>query len=333
MLKKAALAATLLSLFGCSGIPSPDTVCAPKYKVTIPDAELPVQPSTNTKVAILPVEVNFRDQAASKVAVKLRKAIEHEVDRTGAKLLDRELADKLAKEISIAEANNETSTNTSATASSTIVIASEINSIDYSTNFTEGHVAKNIFTGDKVWIKPSCSYKVSVKTNIRLIDRATGNVLSEFDLEGDNTTSKNTRSSKCNLSVNEYASMATKAANESLTDDASLRNALAPSAPVLELRQCEEGAMVLVDMGKNLHIAPATPVNFYNLTKGYDDELVPTLYGKGEVVDVSGAGITRTKAWVAISDETAKKVQKGDKAQITFKNCDSLLDIECQLNF
>lgn len=332
MLKKATIAAAVLSLTACMS--DPDVICLPQTKVAIPDAEIPVNASANTKVAILPVEVDFKDAAASKVAVKLRDTIEHEVRRTGAKLLDRKLADKLAKEISIAEGNNETSTNTSATASSTIVIAAEINSIDYNSEFAEGYYtpSKNILTGkvSKKWVEPTCSYDVSVKTSIKLVDRATGNVIDNFDLDGDKVEVKDTRSSKCNISVNEYATMATEAVTESLTDDASLRNALAPSAPILELRQCDEGSMVLVKMGKNLHIAPSTPVQFFRLSEDSDHEITPTMYGTGEVVSVPGAGITKTKAWVVIDDDLAKEVQKGDKAQIKFNNCDSLLDLECQ---
>lgn len=331
MLKQVSLIATLLSVVSCSSIPSPDTVCPPVNRVVIPDAEIPTVTSANTKIAILPVKVGFKDDAASKVAVKLRKTIENEVNRAGGKFLDRDLADRLAKEISIAEGNNEASRNNAATESSTIVIASEIENIDYNSNFTAGYVSKNIITGKKMWVEPSCAYDVTVKASVKLIDRATGNVIQDIDISGDQSKITDTYSSRCNLSVNEYATLATAAVNEALADDARLRNALAPSAPILELRQCEEGAMVLVDMGRNLNIIPTTNVKFYRLSREYDNELVPTLYGEGRVVDVQGAGITQTKSWIAIADETAAKVQKGDKAQIQFKNCDSMFDLECQL--
>lgn len=325
MLKKVVAGVALLSLVGCG----PDVVCPRNTRVMIPDAEIQIPASANTKIAVLPVDLKFKDDAASKVKVKFRKVIESEVRRSGGKLLDRELADKLAKEIAIAEANNETSKNTSATSSSSLIIASEIESIDYTHDFIEGHYAKNILTGKKMYVNPSCTHRVEVNASVRVINRATGDVIDQFEVDGRESNSMDTRNSRCQIHLEEYASLATKATAKALENDAALRNALAPAAPILELRQCDIGSMVSIGMGKNLHIMPDTEVQFFNLEQDDDGEIIPVMYGSGNVVNVPGAGITKTKSWVYIDDEVATMVKKGDKVKIKFDDCDGLLDIGC----
>ncbi|MFC1236407.1 hypothetical protein [Vibrio sp. F74] len=327
MFKKTAVAALVLTaLSGCALTGGPEHVCTPDNRVEIPVADVEVKSAKDQRVIVLPVDMEFNDSAKKKLQSVVRNDLEAQIAASGAKLVDRKLANKLKNEIKLAEQSGRY--NTKGVPIADIAVLTEITASEFSKEYVEARTWTDD-DGDSHYIPAKCRFEVEVKGVTKVVSLPGMELIKRMELEGDQRTSTETRNSSCKFSSAQYASLASKAAAESVSYNPELKKLLAPTASVMELRTCEEGSMVKIAMGSDKKVTPGAEIAFSKRMK-VDDEIETFGYGEGTVVNIPEHGIKSKYSWVAIDEEVALKVNKGDVVKVVPKVCESMLDFECQ---
>ncbi|MGS0676355.1 hypothetical protein [Shewanella sp. 125m-1] len=327
MLNKTVVAISVSLLLGACAS-SPENVCHPNTMVNIESSEVPTKKSADKKYIVLPVDINFKESASDKLKATLINKIESQLTTSGVQVVDRKLASKLKNEIKLAEQSGRY--NTKGVPIADYAIITEVTKSDLSASHNETRYYENK-DGERKKIPASCDYKVEFAAIAKVVSLPDMTLIKRIELDGDDSFSTETTNSKCPISNAQYSSLALAAAAESIEHDAELKELLAPSAPVLELRHCESGPMVKIGMGSKTNIQPDSEVTFANAIKNSEGEVETFSVGEGDVVDIPLHGIKPDYSWVMIDEETALKIKKGDEARIVPKVCSSILDLECTL--
>lgn len=324
MLKKTLVASALITaLSGCTRIA--DEVCTPDTRVEIDTTEINIPSTEDTKVIVLPPSISFHDQAATKLMSSMRNSLEAQIAKSGAELVDRSLANKLKNELILAEHSGRVSTKGASIAD--IAIITEITASNLTYKHKEARTREKA-DGEVKRYPAECDFKVKVKAVAKVVSIPSMELLKRIEMEGDEDIEVEERRSDCPISVGQYQSLASKAAAEAVEHTYELKKMLAASAPVLELRQCEHGSMVRLNMGKNKRIEPGAEVLFTKGMKSMDGELEVFPIGTGYVVENEHNAVTPKYSWVSIDEETALRVQKGSLGKVVPEKC-RLGDIEC----
>ncbi len=328
MLKQSAVALGLTTLLAGCQLTGPSAVCTPDTIVNIPEAEVPAKSSDDVKVIVLPVDLEFEDSAKDRLQSIVRNALETHVTETGTQLVDRKLANKLKKEIKLAEQSGRY--NAKGVPIADYAIITEITSSDLSYKHTEAHTATNLLTGEDMFVPARCDFDVDFTAVAKVVTLPDMTLVKRIELKGDESLQTDTKRTDCPISKATYQGLASKAAAEAVDYNAELRTLLAARAPIVELRQCEAGSMVKIAMGSEKNVAPNAKVAFSKVMKNSEGELETFAAGEGTVVNIPEHGIKAKYSWVSIDEETALKVQKGDAARIVPTACKSIIDFECQ---
>ncbi|MCC4794722.1 hypothetical protein OW495_09015 [Vibrio sp. 14N.309.X.WAT.E.F5] len=325
MLKKTLVAgAVLTTLSGCASV---SEVCTPDTRVEIEAADIQLPSSDDTKVVVLPVDLEFKNSASKKMQAAMRNALETQIDATGANLVDRKIANKVKGEIKLAEQSGRLSSKGVPIADYAVI--TEITRADLSTSFSERRTYENDEGETKV-VPASCSYDFDVEAIAKVVALPSMEVMKRIKLEGDFYSSSETSNSRCPVSESGYGSMAAKAAAEAVDHSTDLSKMLAASAPVLEMRQCAAGTQVRVAMGKQQKIKPGADIVFSNAMKSLegDTEIYPI--GEGYVVNNEINAVTDKHSWIVIDEELSLKVKKGTMGKVDASSiqCD-FTDLEC----
>lgn len=326
MLKQTAVALGVsLMLSGCIST-GPDAICTPDMAVNLANAEVPAKSSEDRKVIVLPVDMDFKDSAQKKMQSVIRNALESQVIETGTQLVDRKLANKLKKEIKLAEQSGRY--NTKGVPIADYAVLTEITSTDFSKSFDEARSYKNK-KGETIHVPASCRYEVDVTAIVKIVSLPDMALVKRIEIKGDDSSSTETRNSSCPISNAGYQGLASKAAAEAVEYSSDLKKMMAASAPVLEVRQCEAGIMAKIAIGSEKNVKPNDTIAFSKILKNSEGELETFAVGEGTVVNIPTHGIKAKYSWVSIDEETSLKLRKGDAAKIVPKDCNSLLDLEC----
>jgi len=326
MLKKTAVATIVLStLAGCKLL-GPSQVCTPDTRVDIPAAEVTAKSSGDLKIIVLPIDMDFSDSAKKKLTSVYRNDLEAQISDSGAKLVDRKLANKLKNEIKLAEQSGRY--NTKGVPIADMAVLTEITASDFSKSYSDAYSYTNK-KGETVRVAAKCNYRVDIKAVSKVVSLPSMELVKRIDLKGSSSISTETRNSSCNFSQSQYSGLASKAATKSVNYNHDFSKLLAPTASVIELRQCEAGSMVKINMGKDKNITPGADIQFSKIMK-VDNETETHGYGEGYVVNVEPGGIGKKFSWVSIDEKTALKVQKGDEVKVMPKGCD--WNIGCRLS-
>ncbi|MEZ8650371.1 hypothetical protein AB6D92_15445 [Vibrio splendidus] len=325
MLKKTLMAsAVLATLSGCASV---SEVCTPDTRVEIEAADIQLPSSDDTKVVVLPVDLEFKNSASKKMEAAMRNALETQIDETGANLVDRKIANKVKGEIKLAEQSGRLSSKGVPIADYAVI--TEITRADLSTKFSERDTYENK-DGETKEIPASCSYDFDVEAIAKVVALPSMEVMKRIKLEGDYYSSSETNNSRCPVSESGYGSMAAKAAAEAVEHSSELSKMLAASAPVLEMRQCAAGTQVRIAMGKQKKIKPGTDIQFSNAMKSMEGETEIYPIGEGYVVNNEINAVTDKYSWVVIEEETSLKMKKGTTGKMIPETCD-WKDLECTL--
>lgn len=325
MLKKTLMAsAVLATLSGCASI---DTVCTPDTRVDIETAEVQMPSSENSKVVVLPVELDFKNSASKKMQSAMRNALETQVDETGANLVDRKIANKVKGEIKLAEQSGRL--NTKGVPIADYAIITEITHADLGTSFSERRTYVND-DGETIVVPPSCSYDFDVEAVAKVVALPSMDVMKRINLKGDHYASTETSNSRCPITDSGYGSMAAKAAAEAVNHSTELNKMLAARAPVLEMRQCEAGTQVRIAMGKKQKIKPKADILFSNAMKNLEGETEIFPIGEGYVVNNEVNAVTEKYSWVVIDEELSLKIKRGTMSKVDASSIQcALTDLEC----
>lgn len=323
MFKQTAVALGVVTLLSGCAVKG---VCTPDTKVPMEKSAVPAKTSTSSKVIVLPVEADFKDPALKRIQATMLNALEGQVVATGTTLVDRKIANKLKSEIKLAEQSGRY--NSKGVPIADYAVITQINSSELGKRFEEASSWKDK-KGKWHKIPAKCYFEADVKGVMKVYSLPDMQLVKRVELKGDENRSTETRNSSCPINNASYTSMAVAAAEEAVKYSNDLKDMLAASAPVLEMRQCEQfGPMVRIGVGSKRNVAPKTDVVFSSRYK--TDAGVETFdIGKGYVVDNQADAVKPDYSWVAIKEDLALKIKEGDSAKLKFSAC-SLLDLECQ---
>lgn len=326
MFKKGLVAVALTSILsGCVVT----EVCLPMEQVDIETTNVPSKASDDLKVIVLPVDMEFQDVAKGKLQSVLRNDLEATVEGTGANLVDRKLANKLKGEIKLAEQSGRY--NTSGVPIADLAIITEVTASNLKTSFSESYTYEND-DGETKRVPAKCSYDVEVKAVAKVVALPAMTVVQRIELSGSEYRSSETNNSRCPVSNASYTSMASEAATKSVEHNFELQKLLAPSAPVTEMRYCKKGGnQVKIAMGSSKKIKPGADITFSSIHKSDEGEIETYTLGEGYVVENENDAVKPTFSWVAIDEELAMKIRKGDSGKLIPEEC-SALDLECHMD-
>ncbi|WP_165312809.1 hypothetical protein [Vibrio ziniensis] len=327
MFKKGAVALGLtVILAGCAS--DPERVCLPDQAVPIAEASVPAKSSEDRKVIVLPVDFEFKDSAQKKLQSVIRNSLESQVVSSGTNLVDRKIADKLKGEIKLAEQSGRY--NKKGVPIADLAVLTEVTSSDLTYSYSESYTYKDK-KGKTHRVPAKCSFKVEVNAIAKVVTLPDMSLVSRIELTGDHRKSTETKRSDCPITNAGYEGLATKAAAEAVEHNPKIKQLLAATAPVLELRQCDDISMVKIAIGSDKKVQPDAKVAFSTAIKNSEGEIETFAVGEGKVVNIPSHGIKPKYSWVGIDEETALKIQKGDAAKIIPDTCKGFLDFECKI--
>ncbi|RTR36916.1 hypothetical protein EKG38_21695 [Shewanella canadensis] len=321
MLKKTLVTlATLATITGCQSTAT--NVCPSSTRVEMPMSGHQIKSSASTKVLVFEPDMKFETDTAKRITASFHQSLSNQVNMTGSKIVDRSLAKKLKSELQIAEASGRYSSEGVPIAD--YAVFSDIGVADFSREFKAAHESYDPFKDKRVMVAAACSFKATIEASIRAVSLPEMITMKQIQFVGDESFSYDTYDSRCPISKDQINSMISKAAKHAVTRNDDLKNLLAPRASVVEMRKCEVGTMVRIDIGSSQGVLPEWDVNFSTHEKvtNYAGELEVESrgYGKGVVINNAEHGIKPNYSWVMIDADMASKVKRGDTVKVKFED-------------
>ncbi|MGR5061883.1 hypothetical protein [Photobacterium sp. DNB22_13_2] len=334
MSKKLLLAASITTvLTGCMSTPAPEGVCHSSTAINIPQSDVKVKTSQGKKAIVLPVDVARGVDYPSVLSSAFQHRLESQVDDSGAKLVDRSLAGKLKQEIQLAEESGRF--NTSGVAIADYAVLAEITSSSLSYSFDDEEYKTND-DGDEKYYPAECTFTGKVEGIVKVVELPSMEVVKRIELKSAEVSSfeQDYPDSDCPISNGQYKRIMQEAAKNAVNRNDDLKNQLAPSGVVEELRQCDEyGTMVRVNMGTTLGIRPEQVVEITTYERvveadgSNNDEPYPVGDGKVAAED-NRYGLRANYSWVGIDAENALKIQRGDLVEARYDSgCNDMPEV------
>jgi hypothetical protein len=294
----------------------------PKYQRPLVKAQ--IMPTTEQlqgkpiRVIVVPTETNNKLAKKSQSVDALNNSLDNILQQAGLEIIDRSMGDKVKDELIAYETTGKYSESSIDVAD--IAIWTNIASASFSHNFTEGHEGKNIFTGKKIWIEPSCTFKAKVKGTAKSFKLPNLELNNQVSLDGVATISRDTRGSSCHLPTVEIYGLINEAATTAVRNyRTTIQNAFAPRAYVLEYRVVNNKHYIQISLGSNRQLNHGDDIKFirqvnkkHAITQESSINEFPI--GEGEVTDI----IQQKTSWVEVNPQVAQQLQIGDIAMITY---------------
>ncbi|MGF1682524.1 hypothetical protein L4D09_02425 [Photobacterium makurazakiensis] len=334
MSKKLLLAASITTLLtGCMSTSAPEGVCHSSTAINIPQSDVAVTTSQGKKAIVLPVDIARGVEFPSIMATAFQHRLESQVDESGAKLVDRSLAGKLKQEIKLAEESGRY--NTSGVAIADYAVLAEVTSSSMKYSFDDEETKTND-DGESKYYPAECTFTGSVEGLVKVVALPSMEVLKRIEIKASEVSSfdQDYPDSDCPISKGQYKRIIESAAKNAVNRNDDLKNQLAPSGVVEELRQCDEyGTMVRVNMGTTLGIRPEQTVEISSVEKvklanGEEEiEFYPVGEGKTAAED-NRQGLKPSYSWVGIDEKNALKIQRGDLVEARYDSgCNDLPEV------
>ncbi|SQH74578.1 conserved protein of unknown function [Shewanella benthica] len=319
------LLAVLVVITGCKSTPS--NVCSVSTRVELPVSGHVVKGTASTKVVVFEPDLKIDTSAAKQITASFYQSLREQVDMTGSKMVDRDLAKKLKSELQIAEASGRYSTEGVPIAD--YAIFTDIGVANFSREFKAAHNSYDPIEDKRVYVAAACNFEATIEASTRIVSLPDLLTLDQIQFVGDQSFSFDTTNSRCPISQDQVNSMIAKAAKYAVTRNDDLKNMLAPRASIVEMRQCEAGTMVRIDMGSLQGVVPEWEVDFITHEKvinyAGEVEIETSGYGEGVVINSAEHGIKPNYSWVIIDKEMAGKVKRGDTVKVKFESaCNSI---------
>lgn len=326
MYKKAFVAlAVLTAITGCKS--TGPNVCSASTRVELPVSEHVVKGTASTKVIIFEPDLKVDSDKGKTITAAFHQSLSKQVDITGSNIVDRSLAKKLKSELQIAEASGIYSSEGVPVAD--FAIFTDIGVASFSREFKAAHKAYDPTQDKRVYVAAACHFEAKIEASTRAVSLPDMLTLDQIEFTGDSSHSYDTTNSHCPISNDQINSMIAKAAKYSVTRSDELKNLLAPRASIVEMRQCDAGTMVRIDMGSRHGVEPEWDVDFITHEKvtnyAGEIEIETSGYGEGEVINNAEHGIKPNHSWVIIDRSMAGKVKRGDTVKVKFESaCNSM---------
>ncbi|MGF1737375.1 hypothetical protein [Photobacterium satsumensis] len=334
MSKKLLLAASITTvLTGCMSTSAPEGVCHSSTAVNIPQSDVKVKTSQGKKAIVLPVDVAAGVDYRSVMATAFQHRLESQVDESGAKLVDRSLAGKLKQEIQLAEESGRF--NTSGVAIADYAVLAEITSTSLKYSFDDEEYKTND-DGETKYYPAECTFTGKVEGLVKVVELPSMEVVKRIELKSSEVSSfeQDRPDSDCPISKGQYKRIMQEAAKNAVNRNDDLKNQLAPSGVIEELRQCDEyGTMVRVNMGTTLGIRPEQVVEISSVEQvtAPDGKTEIEFYplGEGKVAEEGNRqGLKPRYSWVGIDEKNALKIQRGDLVEARYDSgCNDMPEV------
>lgn len=317
--------AVLATLTGCQS--TGQHVCSASTRVELPESNHVVNGTSNTKVVVFEPELKLDTKTAKRITASFHQALIQQIDVTGSQIVDRDLAKKLKTELQIAEASGRYSSEGVPIAD--YAIFTDIGVANFSREFQAAHTSYDPIADKHIYVAAACDFKATIEASTRTVSLPDMITMEQIQFVGDQSFSFDTTNSRCPISQDQINSMIAKAAKYAVTRNDDLKNLLAPRASVVEMRQCDTGTMVRIDMGSKNGVMPEWEVDFITHEKvtnyAGDIEVETSGYGEGVVINNAEHGIKPNHAWVIIDNDMAGKVKRGDTIKVKFEStCNSM---------
>lgn len=294
----------------------------PKYQQPLAKAQImPTKGQLQGKpirVIVVPTQTTNNLAQRSQSANVLNNALDNILQQTGLRIIDRSLSEQVKEELIAYESTGQYSA--SAIDVADIAIWTNISSAIFQHDFTEGHEGKNLFTGKKVWIDPSCTFKAKVKGTAKSYKLPNLTLNKQVALSGIATISRDTRNASCRLPTVEIYGLVNEAAASAVRNyRTSLQNAFAPRAYVLEYRVVKDKHYIQISLGANRQLQHGDEIKFIRqiektnmLTE--ESSIHEFIIGEGEVTDI----IQQKSSWVIVDKAIAQQLNLGDLAIVNY---------------
>lgn len=271
-----------------------------------------------TRVIVIPTETTNILAKKSQSVSALNDALDNILQKAGLELIDRTMADKVKDELIAYENTGQYSEASIDVAD--IAIWTNIASASFSHSFSEGYEGKNIFTGKKMWVDPSCTFKAKIKGTAKSFKLPNLKLNTQVALDGVATISRDTRGSSCRLPTVEIYGLINEAAATAVRNyRTTIQNAFAPKAYVLEYRIVNNKHYVQISLGTNRQLSHGDEIKFvrqvektHALTQ--ETSINEFTIGEGEVTDI----IQHKSSWVEVKQAVAQQLNIGDIAIVHY---------------
>jgi len=275
MIKKILVTSIVLAITGCSSTAIPDDAAhklATNSQLKQPMPKAQVMPSKahlsgkQLKAIVLDTEEQNKLAQMAFAGKAMTAAIDTLLHRAGIDVVDRSIGGKVKNEILAYESSGEY--DESALYLADVAILPIISSASFSFDFTEGHQAKNIFTGKSVWVEPSCTFEAKVSGLAKRYELPSLKVSNQIPLSGVNEITRDTRSSSCPISTIEKQGLIAQAAKQAVRNHKQdIQNKFAPKGYVTEYKILDNKHYIKINIGQNRKLVEGAYINFIKQIK------------------------------------------------------------------
>lgn len=321
-MKKVALLTMALAMAGCSSTTIKNLDAMQPVSLQPSDVMPSKAELAGGKPRVVVFEAEHGDIALAKsarVGSTIASEIEKHLAATNVELVDRKLANKLRKELALAEMHGKAEYQGEQVAD--FAILGVVSQAAAGAKFTEGKqfVDKK---GNTVTIAPSCKYNGEVAGSVRIYKMPSMRPVTTEELSGSAYSSEDVRYSQdCAMSKTGAEQFARNAATRAVARmRTNLQNQFAPTGFVIEQRANEDQVVVKVTLGGKHGVKQGDTVEIMNVTR-MDNPLT-----KQTSIETFKLGTARVSnqigtesAWIIIDEEIAAKIRIGQPVRLQFK--------------
>jgi len=272
------------------------------------------------KIVIFPADTsNFALATNSYVGTTIATTLETYLAEVGVEIVDRNIANKLMKELALAESKGKSEYNGPDIAN--YAITGSVSNAGLSYDFREKRSRTND-EGKKTVTPAYCKFTATVSTNLKLY-KLPGLAYSKTISTTEQATRKTeTSNSRCPISNEGAASLVREAAKQGIKDNRDkFQNFFSPKAYVLERKINGDKSLFKISAGENFGFVPESDITFYNIevkANPLTGEVTTEEYEVVEGTIVSNL-IGENYAWILVDNELADKVKLGDFVKVKYE--------------
>jgi|AntRauMinimDraft_4_1070384.scaffolds.fasta_scaffold01428_4 uncharacterized lipoprotein YmbA len=309
--------------FALSGCMSTGPKLAETRTVNLPDAAImPTPEQVNDpgyRIVVSPVK--YSDQTDAPFSRLVYDRIESTLLTAGNKVIDRDLASNLQRELEAAEAAGRF--NTAGVQPADIAVMATITgtSLKYSHTERDSWVDDD---GDRHTTPAHCDFTASSRVDVRAYVLPTMQKVGNWEFEGKESSETETSNSRCPISTASVNAMIADASNDAVESNIhNLLNPLAPNFYILERRDGEGGSVFRTNLGSSKGAFEGAVVKVSKIEKIPGDE-----YSEEKLtrIELGEAEITKDMStdmsYIYISDEAlANQIRRGHIVQLKHSEC------------
>lgn len=313
-MKKELLFIAITASLGLAGCSSPENIREYTH-VSMQKADiLPSKESlrgAKQKIVIFPADAsNFPLARASHAGITIATTLENDLAEVGVEIVDRNLANKLKRELALAESKGKSEYNGPAIADYAVTGSVSNAGLSYDFHKRDSWVDKD---GKSHVTEAYCRFSATVSANLKLYKLPGLAYSKTITTDETKTTKTETSNSRCPISDASAASLVRKAAKKGIDKNKEkFQNFFSPKAYVLERKVNGDKSLFKISAGKNYGYQLKAKITFYNLEVTKNPLTGDVATEEYKVVEGKVNSVGDQFAWILVDDELAEQVKLGD---------------------